>query len=60
MASEPPRVARIETVITAEIYDADVLKHTAELQAATCACPMCNSLACDKVLSIRFEPRPIA
>jgi uncharacterized OsmC-like protein len=55
MASEPPRVARIETVITAKVADPELLKHTAELEAITCACPMCNSLSSEKTLTVRFR-----
>jgi uncharacterized OsmC-like protein len=57
MAKEPTRVARIETRITAEVADPELLKRVAELEAVTCACPMCNSISADKLLSIRFEPR---
>jgi len=55
MATEPSRVARIETFITARVSDPGLLAHTAELEAVACACPMCNSLACEKVVSVRLE-----
>ncbi len=55
MASEPPRVAHIETVITAKVEDPELLKHAAELEAIACACPMCNSLSSEKTLTVRLR-----
>ena len=58
MASEPTRVARIESVITAEVANPELLKHVAELEAIACTCPMCNSLSAERVVSLRLEVRP--
>ncbi len=57
MAAEPSRVARIETVITAEVEDSELLASSAELEGIACACPMCNSLAAEKLVSVRLEQR---
>lgn len=57
MASDPSRVTRIETLITAEVADPELLKHVAELETIACTCPMCNSLSAEKVVSVRLEPR---
>ena len=57
MASEPARVTRIETVVTAEVANPELLKHIAEFEAIACTCPMCNSISAEKVVSVRLEPR---
>ena len=57
MASDPARVTRIETAITAEVADIELLKHVAEFEAVACTCPMCNSLSAEKIVSVRLEPR---
>ena len=57
MASEPSRVVRIETAVTGEVANPELLKHIAELEAIACTCPMCNSISAEKVVSVRFEPR---
>lgn len=57
MAADPPRVIRIDTVITAEVTDPSLPERFSELEAVACACPMCNSVSAEKVMTVRLSVR---
>jgi uncharacterized OsmC-like protein len=44
MATDPPRVASVVAHVTLDVADPALAARRAELEAATCGCPMCNSL----------------
>ncbi|MGD9934388.1 MAG: OsmC family protein [Dehalococcoidia bacterium] len=44
MAPDPPRVATVDVDVKLVVTDSSILAHHAELEAATCGCPMCNSV----------------
>jgi uncharacterized OsmC-like protein len=58
MASDPPRVTRIETTITADVADPELVARQSELEAIACACPMCNSVTAEKQLRVRLTLAP--
>lgn len=58
MASDPPRVTRIETTIAADVFDPDLVARQAEFEAIACACPMCNSVTAEKQLRVRLNLVP--
>ncbi len=45
MASDPPRVAAVDVDVKLVVSDSSLLAHRAELETATCGCPMCNSVS---------------
>lgn len=45
MASDPPRVASVDVDVKLVVRDPALLERRAELEAATCGCPMCNSVS---------------
>ena len=46
MAPDPPRVVTVDVDAKLVVTDSSLLAHRAELEAATCGCPMCNSVSC--------------
>ncbi len=44
MADEPRRVAKIDVVIDLDVADPSLLAQHATLLAASCGCPMCNTI----------------
>lgn len=53
MASEPPRIVRIDVDIELQSEDAALGEIVQELEQAACNCPMCNSLTAERVVHIR-------
>lgn len=45
MAPDPPRVVTVDVDVKLVVRDPALLAHRAELEAATCGCPMCNSVS---------------
>ena len=45
MAPDPPRVVTVDVDVKLVVCDPALLDRRAELEAATCGCPMCNSVS---------------
>ena len=58
MAPDPARVVRIETHVTADVTDPDLLKREGELEQIACMCPMCNSVSAEKAVTVRLRLKP--
>lgn len=55
MQQNPSKVASVVGVIDLVVTDPALLAHTAELEAAACTCPMCNTIS--EATPIRTEIR---
>ena len=55
MASDPPRVASVDVAARLVVRDPDLLTHRETLEAATCGCPMCNSVSARITVSLAME-----